>query len=270
MPELPDVEWARARLRRWMRGATITAARSADRRILRPQAPAAFGRALDGRRVRDVSRRGKWLRIELDGGVLLFSHLGMTGGFARRDPAAPALAAERARFDLAPARGKPSSVRYVDARRFGRLIVAERDIPEWTDLGPDPLADGIDSRRLAQTLGRRRLPVKVALLDQSTLAGVGNILAIEALWRARIDPRSRSDALAAADVGRIGRALQAVIRHELAERERGGDDEVDERAHAFDVYGRAGEPCPRCGTVLVAIVLGGRGTTFCPGCQVRR
>lgn len=266
MPELPDVELARRRLRRWMGGATITAARSTDRHIFRPRSPAVLGQALAGRKVRGVGRRGKWLRIELDDGGLLFSHLGMTGEWVRRTAEAPAQASERARIDLVRTDGRRSSVRYVDWRRFGRLIVARDDIAEWRELGPDPLSDGIDPRALAESLGRSRRAVKDALMDQTVLAGVGNILATEALWRARLDPRSRSDLLSPGDVARVVRGLHAEIRKELAERRAG----YEEGREAFSAYGRAGQPCSRCGSLLARVVIAGRTTTFCPHCQVRR
>ena len=226
-----------------------------------------LGRALAGKRVRDVIRRGKWLRIELDDGARLFSHLGMTGNWVQRDVDAPKERSERARLDLVRTDGRRSSVRYLDSRRFGRLIVANEDIPEWKKLGPDPLADGIDVRSLEEALGRRRRAVKDALMDQSVLAGIGNILATEALWQARIDPRSRSDALAPGDVGKIVRGLRWAIRKELAARDVA---ESEGWVDVFSAYGHAGEPCPRCGSTLARVVLAGRGTTFCKRCQVRR
>lgn len=267
MPELPDVELARRRLRDWLGGATITLARSADRYILRPKSPAALSRALVGRKVKEVSRRGKWLRIDLDDGSRLFSHLGMTGDWVERGADAPRQPSERARIDVVRDDGRRSSVRYLDSRRFGRLIVAREDIPEWRELGPDPLADGIRARALAEALGRRRRAVKDVLMDQSVIAGIGNILATEALWHALIDPRSSSDALSRRDVDKVVRGLRAAIRSELATRDAAGDEEW---ADTFKVYGRAGKPCLRCGSTLVHVVLGGRGTTFCRKCQVRR
>jgi formamidopyrimidine-DNA glycosylase len=267
VPELPDVELARQRLQDWMGGATITKARSTDHRLLRPQTPAALGRALAGRKVRSVGRRGKWLRIELDDAGSLFSHLGMTGHWVLRSSEEPRQPSERARIDVVRPDGRASSLRYLDSRRFGRLVVANEDIPEWRELGPDPLADGIDHRLFAQALARTRRPVKVALLDQSILAGIGNILATEALWLARIDPRSRCDALSYGDVGKVARGLRTAIRKELAAREvDDGRESVDE----LSAYGRGGEACPRCGLALAYVVLGGRGTTFCKRCQLRR
>jgi formamidopyrimidine-DNA glycosylase len=187
----------------------------------------------------------------------------MTGGWVHRRSGAPKERSERARLDVIRG-GRSSSVRYLDSRRFGRLVVAREDIAEWRALGPDPLVDGIRSRFLADALGRSRRTVKDALMDQSLLAGIGNIWVTEALWRARIDPRSRSNALSHGDVTEIARGLRAELEHELAQRE---NEEWDD---AFSVYGRGGQPCPRCQSPLVRIVLGGRTTTFCEGCQIHR
>jgi formamidopyrimidine-DNA glycosylase len=262
MPELPDVEIAMRHLRRWMRGATISRARSTDTRILRPGSPAAFGRMLSGRRALAIDRRGKWLRIELDGDVLLFSHLGMTGEWVAADRRAPAKPSERARLHLGGPGRHPETVRYLDARRFGRLVVSREEIDEWTALGPDPLDRAVTPRSLEAALHRRRRAIKVVLMDQAVLAGVGNILATEALWRARIDPRSRSDALPRAQVAAILRGLRAVIRREIAELSAGDQPR-------FQIYGRAGEPCPRCKRTVKRILLGGRTTALCEGCQGR-
>jgi formamidopyrimidine-DNA glycosylase len=261
MPEIVDVEIVRRHLQRRMRGARIVGVHATDAYVLRPASPSTFRRALVGRTVRDVGRRGKWLRLELDAGLLLFSHLGMTGDWAECEPRAPRERAERARLDLSRGR-RATSVRYLDARRFGRLIASRQDIPEWTSLGPDPLSDGLDARALAGLLARHRRAVKEVLMDQTVLAGIGNILATEGLWIARIDPRSRSDALSAADVRAVVRGLRAVIHRELRHKPAG----------AFDlrVYGRAGRPCPRCGATVASVTLGGRASAFCPGCQARR
>jgi formamidopyrimidine-DNA glycosylase len=266
MPEIPDVEVARRKLERWIDGATIGAAHSADRHVMRPEKPGALARALVGRSVRGVERRGKWIRIELDDGARLFSHLGMTGDWVKRDAGAPAARFERARIDVARG-GEASSVRYVDSRRFGRLVVAKEDIAEWRTLGPDPLVDGIDPKALAGAFAKSRRAVKDVLMDQSVLAGIGNILATEGLWHARIDPRSRSSALSGKDVRAIVRGLDLAIRQELDERDvPEGTDWVD----TFAVYGHTGNPCPRCRSRLARVVQAGRTTTFCRKCQIRR
>jgi formamidopyrimidine-DNA glycosylase len=191
----------------------------------------------------------------------------MTGWWVERDQDSPKQRSERARIDVLRGDGRHSSVRYLDSRRFGRLIVAKEDIAEWRSLGPDPLVDGIRAEVLSDKLGRSRRAVKEALMDQSVLAGVGNILATEALFHARIDPRSRSDALSRAEIGKIARGLDTALRHELAAREKA---RADEFLDVFSVYGRAGEPCPRCRSPIARVVLGGRTTTFCKKCQVRR
>lgn len=266
MPELPDVEFARRQLERWLGGATITSVRSTDRRILRPASPEAFARALVGQKVSGIQRHGKWLRILLADGARVFSHLGMTGAWVERPRESPEAKAERARIDVVR-RGQSRSVRYVDPRRFGRLVVSDDDIPEWLALGPDPLVDGVRAGRLVEALGGSRRPIKDVLMDQTILAGIGNILATEALWYARLDPQSPSDALSRADIGRLARGLGTALRRALAVREPAGEDGWEE---VFRVYGREDAPCPRCGAPLRRTVLAGRTTTFCERCQERR
>ncbi len=262
MPELPDVEIARRDLTRWLVGATITTARCDDAYVIRPKSPRAFAQALAGETVARVERRGKWLRLLTSGGGRLFSHLGMTGEWVKAESGAPAKPAERARLDVTR-RGRSSSVRYLDARRFGRLIATPGDIAEWSELGPDPLADGIDAASLARQLSARRRSVKEVLMDQTVLAGIGNILATEALWLARLDPRSRARAVRVpGDVRAVVRGIHRAIARNFALL--GGQDA------GFFVYGRAGEPCPRCGTLLRTVTLGGRSSAYCPGCQRRR
>jgi formamidopyrimidine-DNA glycosylase len=266
MPELPDVEKMRRDLDRWSRGAKIVAARSTDRRILRPTVPNAFGRALVGRTVQGVARRGKWLRFELDDGTKLFSHLGMTGWWVASDSSADAARFERARIDLA-GRAERSSVRYVDSRRFGRLVASKDDITEWRELGPDPLADGIDVRALSAVFAKRRRSIKDVLMDQTVLAGIGNILATEALWHARIDPRSRASALSPEDAKTLVRGLRTAIDRELAARDVA---EGAEWRDTFFAYGHTGDRCPRDRSTFVRVVQAGRTTTFCRKCQIRR
>lgn len=261
MPELPDVEFIKQRLEGVLIGAQIVEASSHDRRLLRPHAPVAFGRALIGRRVSDVVRRGKWLMIALGDGRL-FSHLGMTGWWVVREVANAAERFERARIDVARGRSR-ASLRYVDARRFGRLVVTS-DFPEWDALGPDPLADGIDVDRLAD-FARSRRAIKDIVMDQRVLAGIGNILATEAFWHARIDPRAPSDTLSRKQLAAIARALRDEIRRELSTRAKATGDEWQD---VLAIYGRTGEPCPRCRTTISRAVIAGRTTAFCPRCQV--
>jgi formamidopyrimidine-DNA glycosylase len=264
MPELPEVEHTRQNLERWMRGARIIAVSTTDVRIVRPKTPRAFVRGLTGRTIERIARRGKWIRLELDDGWSVFTHLGMTGWFVHGAPDEERLRFDRVRFDL-ERRGKRSRVTYVDPRRWGQLILSKEEIRAWTVLGPDPLADGIDLGALRAKLARRKKSsIKEALMDQSVLAGVGNIQAIEALWKAGIDPRSKASALETSALRAIASGLRWTIKRTLASLEKNG---MEDGKNPFRVYGRMGEACPRCGTKLQRIMLGGRTTTFCPGCQ---
>ncbi|MET0389741.1 MAG: bifunctional DNA-formamidopyrimidine glycosylase/DNA-(apurinic or apyrimidinic site) lyase [Polyangiales bacterium] len=273
MPELPEVEHTRRTLDRWLRGAHIVAVHAPDAFIIRPTSRRVVERRLAGRTVAKVERRGKWIRLEVDSGARVFVHLGMTGWFEPSSSGAPALRFERFALDLAGKR-RPSRVAFVDPRRWGRFVlaVAGEDTATWRALGPDPLTDGIDAVALHARLQRRkRTSIKEGLLDQVVLAGIGNIQASEALWKAQIDPRSPASALALADVRRLTRALHWTITRtlrDLAKSEHSGPPES--RSHnPFKVYGRRGEPCSRCGRALARIQLGGRTTTYCPGCQRR-
>src|SRR5262249_15972262 len=155
----------------------------------------------------------------------------------RREPDERASRWERARLDI-ERRGRPASIRYTDPRRFGRLVIATEDIPAWRSLGVDPLVDGLDARRLARALRARRRSIKDVLMDQSAIAGIGNIQATEALWLARIDPRSRVAALSPDDVRALARAVRTTIARALAEA--GSELEYLHEAGAtnpFRVYG---------------------------------
>jgi formamidopyrimidine-DNA glycosylase len=257
VPELPEVEIVRRELAR-LRGSRIVRLESSDRRVFDPRTRVVGGV------IREVGRRGKWLRLELDEG-LVFSHLGMTGDWTLRGPDDESLAFERVRMDV-ERKGKVTSARYTDPRRFGRFITTAGDIDAWRELGPDPWLEGIDEERVLGFMKKRRRAVKEVLLDQSLLAGVGNILAIEGLWNAKIDPRTPARRLNARDVHAIARGLRAIIARTLAY-----DAKMTTTTRPlkppFRVYGHAKEPCPRCGTTLEQIVQGGRGTTFCPHCQ---
>ena len=266
MPELPEVEIARRNLTRWLAGATVVTARTPDRTV----APRGLAR-LAGAHVTRVVRRGKWLRLELEGGLSLFSHLGMTGKWVRRRADEPAVRWERARVDVRR-QERVISARYVDPRRFGRLLVARGEIPAWRAMGPDPLVDGIEVTKLHESLSRRRRAVKEALMDPAVIAGVGNIQATEALWKARVDPRARADTLRRAEVNAIARGLRWTIDRTLAVSSGPEIAYVQEAGseNPFCVYGRSGEPCPRCKTTLVRSSVGGRTTVYCPRCQPRR
>lgn len=265
MPELPEVEYTRRNLERWMLHARVTAVVTSDARIVRPLTPATFVKTVTGRVVERIERRGKWLRMQLSDEQLLFAHLGMTGWFEHGSIHDEPLRFARVTFEVERKR-KRSRVTYVDARRWGQLIASTQELPSWSALGPDPLADGIDTHRLAERIARRKSSIKETVMDQKVLAGIGNIQAIEALWKAGIDPRSPAAALDERDVIAVVRGLRWTLKRTLADLEKGnfGKD------NPFVIYGRKGAPCPRCGATLARVILGGRTTTFCSGCQTRR
>ncbi|HEX4353118.1 MAG TPA: bifunctional DNA-formamidopyrimidine glycosylase/DNA-(apurinic or apyrimidinic site) lyase [Polyangiales bacterium] len=264
MPELPEVEHTRRNLERWWKGARLARVHAHDARIVRPLTARNFERRLNGATVERIERRGKWIRVVLDRDALLFVHLGMTGWFEPTTRTAEPLRFERIAFDIDRKRA-PTRVSFVDPRRWGQLSLVREDTPTWSALGPDPLSDGIDPAALHARLQRsKNRSIKEALLDQTVLAGVGNIQAIEALWKARIDPRSPARALRVSDVRALVKALHWTIERTLRDLARGDHG----ARNPFRIYGRKGEPCPRCGTALSRIELAGRTTMFCTGCQV--
>jgi formamidopyrimidine-DNA glycosylase len=275
MPEGPEVEFAARSLRRWAEGRRVEAVETDPRarRVFRPASPRAFAAGVAGGRVEAVRRAGKHLLLTLSRGgapVGVLAHLGMTGKWLLVAPGAEAPPHSRARFRL----DDGAVLHFRDPRLFGRLRLVPgarfEEVPELAALGPDPIAEGIDPVRLGALLSRSRLPVKVRIMDQAVLPGVGNIYASEALFRARIDPRRPARALAPPEVRRVAKAVVDVLRASVA-RETGDEIAyVEERGavNPFRVYARAGERCPRCrDRALVRIVQAGRSTFCCPGCQ---
>ncbi|HEX7022996.1 MAG TPA: bifunctional DNA-formamidopyrimidine glycosylase/DNA-(apurinic or apyrimidinic site) lyase [Trueperaceae bacterium] len=228
--------------------------------------PRAAGQTIDG-----VNRRGKFLILPLSAGDELIIHLGMTGVLSPHRPGAHL----RARLLLDP--GPDPEVYFRDARRFGRFLVVRagdyRRLPTLAAMGPEPLSPAFDDQVFAQALSRSELAVKTYLLSQKPVAGVGNIYADEALWRARIHPRTPAKRVRKDKVRPLRRAIQGVLRESLALQGTTLHDyrTVNGEAGAFlgslAVYGHAGEPCSRCGTPIEKFALAGRGTHLCPHCQ---
>lgn len=265
MPELPEVEYTRQRLSSWLEKGRIARCEVHDERLVRPARPRAVTEALVGRTVARVERRGKWLRLVLDDGKYLFVHLAMTGWFEPAPTDEP-LRHERARITVVHGKTKRTTARaaYVDARRWGRWIVSSVNIPPWAALGPDPFTEKLDPDTLHAKLARRKKQsIKEALLDQTLLAGVGNIHAAEALWKAEIDPRSPAASITPRELRAIARGIAWTIARTLKDLAKGDAGKAD----PWIAYGHKDQPCPRCGTAFTRIELGGRTTTFCPGCQ---
>jgi formamidopyrimidine-DNA glycosylase len=277
VPELPEVETVRRELEPVLVGRRFERVEIVDPRLVRPLEPLEVAAELEGETVAAVERRGKYLVFRFDSGRALLIHLRMTGslrhigaggreGSLQDDPYRRAVV----RLD------DGSDVAYRDVRRFGTWLLVEPDElnPYLTArLGAEPLERAFTAAALAVRLAGRRAPLKAALLDQRTLAGMGNIYADEALWRAQLHPLRPAGDVTAAELRRLVPAIRAALRAGI---ERQGatlrdyakpDGESGRMQHEFKVYGRAGEPCDRCGTPIEKIRVGGRGTWFCPSCQ---
>src|SRR3569623_2896762 len=259
MTELPEVEVAARDLTRWARGRRLRAVVASVPRSLGGGRPAAL-KALVGARLAEIERRGKNLLWTFAAGdkksVGVWSHLGMTGKWMRRAPADAAPRFSRVRLDFEGG----ATLHFADMRLFGffRLVPgADFDaLPVSAALGPDPLRQGIDAGALAERLAKRRkLPIKVAIMDQALLPGVGNIQASEGLFRAAIDPRRSAASLEPAEVRRLARGLLASFRYTLGTfgtaGAEGGEKDVEYveepgTRNPFKVYDRAGARCPRC------------------------
>ncbi len=267
MPELPEVETIRAQLAPRLTGRSLVRVEILDPRLTRPIDLFEVAEELEGDRVVAVERRGKYLVLRLETGLALLVHLRMTGGFGF-EPATH----ERAVLEL----DDGTRLAYRDIRRFGTWLVledAELDPYLAAKNGPEPLGPRFTSSWLASSLARRRAPLKAVLLDQRVVAGLGNIYADEALWRARLNPLRRADDLDREEVSGLRRAIRAALRTGIARQGSTLRDyatpsgESGAMQKEFRVYGRDGEQCSRCRTTIAKTRVGGRGTWFCPRCQ---
>ena len=274
MPELPEVETIRARLAPRLEGRRVEHVEIADPRLTRPEPPEAVAAALEGERIARVSRRGKYLVFEFESGRHLLVHLRMTGNVEHPAPGGIAADPDRravVRLDAG------SDIADRDVRRCGTWDLLEPgeldDYFAVRRLGGEPLERSFTTRALAEALEGRRAPIKAALLDQRAAAGVGNIYADEALWRARIHPLRPAGSLSSAEIARLRKAIRAALEMGISRQGATLRDYRDPEGrrgrmqHEFRVYGRDGEPCPRCGTLISKTRAGGRGTWYCPQCQ---
>ncbi|RLC91716.1 MAG: formamidopyrimidine-DNA glycosylase [Chloroflexi bacterium] len=271
MPELPEVETVAQGLRASLVGHTVVGVDVRWARSVVSSNPTAFAGRLTGQAVIGVGRRGKWVVIALSGGDTLLVHLRMTGRLVL-GPGEPLDDRHvRVLFSLDDGR----TLYFSDQRKFGRLHLVDDPSGMLDELGPEPLADSFTVAHLGEMLAQRRGRIKPLLLNQRFLAGLGNIYTDEALWRAGVHPLRRADTLTPAEVRRLHRAIRAVLRAAIAS---GGttlpdaayqqaDGRAGEFAHHLAVYGRAGQPCPRCGVTIKRIKVSHRGTHFCPRCQ---
>jgi formamidopyrimidine-DNA glycosylase len=269
MPELPEVETVVRALRPQLGGRKITAVRNSwPRHIDRPSLPELAER-ISGQVIVDVLRRAKFILFPLDSGDTLIVHLRMSGHLSVVEPEVTVDSHTHTIIEL----DNGQELRFRDPRKFGRVyLVSDRD-EVLGKLGPEPLEDGFTVETLAEILQGRRRVLKPFLLDQSIIAGIGNIYADEALFFAGIHPRRRTDSLDEKDVERLHRGIRHVLRLGI-EREGASistylkpDGEKGEMQEDVRVFRRTGEPCFLCGEAIERIVLGGRSTHFCPNCQ---
>jgi formamidopyrimidine-DNA glycosylase len=292
VPELPEVETVRRGLEAHVVGRTI-----ADAQVLHPRAvrrdtagPAGFEAALKGRTFNRAERRGKYLWLAVDDDEAMLAHLGMSGQMLVGDPDRPLSPHVRARFTFTD--GGPD-LRFTDQRTFGHLMLVpfaspapgDPDVPPpagralpapIAHIAPDPLEAAFDQAAFTARLNRRRTGVKRALLDQSLVSGVGNIYADEALWRARLHWARPTETLRPGEVSRLLEAVREVLTEALVA---GGTSfdamyvNVNGESGYFDrslhAYGRAGDPCDRCGTPIRRDAFMNRSSYSCPRCQPR-
>ena len=274
MPELPEVETVRIALADSVVGRRITGLcfrQFAD--IMGGLSPGAASAALHGRKIVATRRRGKYLILDLNDGMHVLVHLRMTGRLLVVPSNEPPIRFEHLAIQL----DNDTDLRFGDQRKFGRVLLVDNAAIDRLDarLGPEPLHRTFTSRTLHRALRTRPGKLKNILLDQTVIAGLGNIYVDEALFRARLHPLRAASSLSMKEATRLHRAIRAVLRQGIANQgttfstfenpygERG------DNARRLQVYGkgRQGSACPRCGEGLVRLVVGGRGTTICPSCQ---
>jgi formamidopyrimidine-DNA glycosylase len=266
MPELPEVEIARENLERWLVGRRIARARVADARMRGAQSRRRVEGTLEGASVRAVLRRGKFLLFDLGAKrAKIVAHLGMTGKFVHQSRAEALPRFARATLDL----GRGGRVVYCDARRFGQFRLLDAlEHRRIEALGVEPLGPDFTPRKLFDFTQSSTAPIKIVLMDQRRIAGVGNIQAAEALFLARLHPGRKARSLSAPDVARLVRALKRTLNREIDRyRSENGAYLHEGGVNDFRVYGRGGEPCPRCRAPIERFVQGGRSSYFCARCQ---
>lgn len=286
MPELPEVETVKRGLAPVLEGARLSHVRI-NRPDLRFPFPDRFAARLEGATVERIDRRAKYLLMPLSTGETWVTHLGMTGRFTldgrqlgEFEEPAP-IAGKHEHFSACATRDGRTRIGFADARRFGFMGLIPTDQveahPWFASLGPEPLGNGFSGARLAEAFAGKTQNIKVSLLDQRVVAGLGNIYVCEALYRARISPLVKAGTVSRPRLERLAIEVRNVLNDAIA----AGGSTLRDFAnaeggqgyfqHRFDVYGREGEPCQGegCTGVVRRIVQGGRSTFYCPSCQRR-
>ncbi len=271
MPELPEVETIRRDLAASARGRRIVSIKVLNNGSVKGITPKGLSRALTGRRLSSFRRRGKNLIIDLDSGQSLVVHLKMTGILQMQTGDGPLPRAARIIFGFSDG----GRLVFSDQRKFGSVQLVEdaQRVPGLKKLGPEPLSRSFTTGVLAERLAGRKAPIKPLLLDQSVLAGLGNIYVCESLHRAGIDPRRPALGLKPDEVAKLHRSIKDVLKAAIRARGSSVDTYRDGRGRSgwfqvsHRVYDREDRRCRRCGSLVRREVLRGRGTYWCEGCQ---
>ncbi|MGB9612647.1 MAG: bifunctional DNA-formamidopyrimidine glycosylase/DNA-(apurinic or apyrimidinic site) lyase [Candidatus Margulisiibacteriota bacterium] len=262
MPELPEVETIRQDVLPFVKERVITKVEIVDPRSLKGISSSQFQKTLLGEKIVGVERKAKYLLFKLTSGRYLVIHLGMTGRllFSPDDYV-------KVIFHLSGNR----ILYFSDARLFGKIKVFN-GYPNL-NLGPEPLSDDFDEEKFKQMLSKRKAAIKMVLLDQKFISGIGNIYAQEALFRAGIHPKRPAGSLSDFEIRKLHRKIKEVLKEALGYRGTSDSWYVDARGRKgsfqfkLRVYGRGGEPCLKCGATIKRLVMGNRGTYYCPRCQ---
>lgn len=272
MPELPEVETVVCDLRPCLSGRRLERVRQSSRQALRTRWHPAWNRTISGQAIQNVARRGKWILVTLENESILVFHLGMTGQLTVVSKATPLADHTHLLFDL----DNGQQLRFRDIRRFGsvRLFLNRQALADFftaSRLGPEPF--DVAAKYWHDCLVRSKRCLKAVLLDQTIVAGVGNIYADEALFEARLHPARLACDLDKGEIDRLRRAVAAVLRRGIERRGASIRNYVDGAGlpggyqNEFRVYGRTGQPCPRCSAAIECTRLAGRSSHFCPMCQ---
>lgn len=268
MPELPEVEVVVLNLRDWLVGRTVRKLTVRDRSLLQALSPTTWSRTLRNRRCVAVERRAKYFLMRFEGQRTIVAHLAMTGKIIKLG-GDDELSHSRLVLHL----DDGSRLSFKDTRRFGKAwLLRDRELeamPVLNRLGPDALLDRLTKQYLSEALARTRRPIKVVLMDQTVIGGLGNILASEVLFEAGVSPRKRAHRLTSAQVDQLRRVIPKICRRVIRKQRSPEVRYLGEpgSVNHFRMYQRHGEPCPRCGASIKRIVQAQRSTFFCPKCQ---
>lgn len=269
MPELPEVETIRRHLERTVIGRTIQGLTACWPGVIQEACCTDLGSTLAGRSIESVGRRGKFLAVRLSGGLSLIIHLRMTGCLLLQPAPAEVCKHTRAVIHL----DGGTDLVFRDQRKFGRVWLVRDEDRVLGKLGPEPLENGFTAEYLAGIISGRRAPIKNLILDQQAIAGIGNMYADEALHRACVHPTQPGEDLSPAEIQRLHEAIKFVLHKGISD---GGasvntyfhpDGQSGKAQEAFKVAHGGSGSCLTCGTRLARMVVGGRGTYYCPACQ---